>query len=299
MARRLHVALLAALLGACSSARNTAPGVTVTSDAALPTTPADAGLDVDGLSGEDNAEADYLALPRLTPCPSGEAVPAALRLVTWNMKAARDAPLERIAQEIAAMNPDAIALQEVDVSVRRTGELDEPRRLGALLGYDYTFAAALYWDGGVYGLALLSRLPFARVERHRLDLTGSSEPRIALDVTLCHAGRRLRLIDVHADIEPDAATLQLTQAAELARPDAQGRVVLLGDFNQTPGEPGPAAALAVGLVDLFAGDERPTFSDRRLDHVFAGAELARAFTSRDVWQTDASDHAALVVDFAP
>jgi endonuclease/exonuclease/phosphatase family metal-dependent hydrolase len=279
---------------ACSSQR--LPGVQATSghDASVDA----AGVDVDSLIGEDNAPADYMALPRFEPCEPSAGAAGALRAVTWNMKAARDAAIERVAEEIAAMAPDVIALQEVDVSARRTGETDQPRRLAELLGYGYAFAAALYWDGGVYGLALLSRLPFVSAQRHRLDSTDSSEPRIAFDVTLCYGGRPLRLIDVHADIVAEAAARQVSEAAELARPDVAGRVLLLGDFNQLRSGAGVAAASALGLVDVFAGDERPSFGDRRIDYVFAGAELARALVSADVWETSVSDHNALIADFA-
>jgi endonuclease/exonuclease/phosphatase family metal-dependent hydrolase len=259
----------------------------------------EAGIDVARLMGEDNAPAEYMAVPRLEACVPGAGTSATLRVVTWNIKATRDASVERVAEELAAMDADVIALQEVDVSARRTGETDQPRRLSEALGYGYTFAAALYWDGGVYGLALLSRLPFVSVERHRLDMTASSEPRIALDVTLCHGGQTLRLLDVHADIDPVAAARQVSEAAELARPDVDGRVLLLGDFNQAPSDAGVTAALAVGLVNLFADDERPSFADRRIDYVLAGGELARAVVNVDVWQTNVSDHNALIVDFNP
>lgn len=247
--------------------------------------------------GNDNEVADYLVLPALAPC-GGEVEPgASLRLATWNMKAARDAPVERVAQEVAAMDVDLIALQEVDVSALRTGELDQPRLLAESLGYAYTFAAALYWDGGVYGQAVLSRLPFVSVERHRLDDVASSEPRIALDVTVCRAGVPVRVIGVHADVDAGAAGRQVILAAELALGDASGRVALVGDFNQAPSDPGPVAAAERGLVDLFAGDERPTAFGRRIDYVFAGAVLARDFTRAELWQTSVSDHHALLVDF--
>ncbi|MET0414255.1 MAG: endonuclease/exonuclease/phosphatase family protein [Polyangiaceae bacterium] len=300
MRHATRAALLLLLTGtACSSSRRSelAPPTGNAAPAPTATAPSDDVVDVATLMGNDNEVADYLVLPVLEPCSGEVQVGAALRLATWNMKAARDAPIERVAQEIAAMDVDLIALQEVDVSARRTGELDQPRLLGESLGYAYTFAAALYWDGGVYGLAVLSRVPFVSVERHRLDDVASSEPRIALDVTVCRAGLPVRVIGVHADVEPSAAARQVTLAAELALGDASAHVALVGDFNQAPFEPGPTAASEGGLVDLFAGDERPTAFGRRIDYVFASAGLARDFTRAELWQTSVSDHHALLVDF--
>ncbi len=293
-------ATLLLLLAGCSESRQGERGVARDAGrvAATPdaTTPA-ADVDVATLMGSDNDVADYFARPALEPCTGATDAAASLRLATWNMKAARDAPLERVAEEIAAMEVDVIALQEVDVSARRTGEQDQPRALAEALGYAYTFAAALYWDGGVYGLAVLSRLPFVRVARHRLSSVASSEPRIALDVTVCRSGRSVRVLDVHADIEPSAASRQVSEAAELALSDASELVALVGDFNQAPSDPGPLAAAEGGLVDLFAGDERPTAFGRRIDHVFASPALARDLTRAELWQTSVSDHHALLVDF--
>jgi endonuclease/exonuclease/phosphatase family metal-dependent hydrolase len=293
-------AALLLLLGgsACSSSRPSELPAPTGDAAPAPDAPApDEGFDVATLMGNDNEVADYIVLPALEPCGGEVGSGASLRLATWNIKAARDAPVERVAQEIAAMDVDLIALQEVDVSARRTGELDQPRLLAESLGYAYTFAAALYWDGGVYGLAMLSRVPFVSVERHRLDDVASSEPRIALDVTVCRAGLPVRVIGVHADVDPSAAARQVTLAAELALADANGHVALVGDFNQAPFEPGPTTAAEGGLIDLFAGDERPTGFGRRIDYVFASAALARDFTRAELWQTSVSDHHALLADF--
>jgi endonuclease/exonuclease/phosphatase family metal-dependent hydrolase len=299
MRRACVVLALLAGLG-CSSSRQgpRAQRATDAGDGADSTARApDAAIDVDTLVGADNEIADYIALPPLEPCVE-RADTAALRLATWNMKAARDAPLERLAEEIAAMDVDVIALQEVDVSVLRTGELDQPRLLAEMLGYRYAFAAALYWDGGVYGQAVLSRASFVSVQRHRLQSAESSEPRIALDVTVCQGGRRVRLLGVHADVVPNAAAEQVSAAAELAASDAAGHVALVGDFNQLPSDPGPSAVAERGLVDLFTGDERATFAGRgRIDYVFASAALARDLTRTELWQTRVSDHHALIAEF--
>src|SRR5204862_7632403 len=121
------------------------------------------------------------------------------RIVTWNIRAARSAPVDAIAAELQAMDADVIALQEVDVRTRRTGFVDEPAALAAALGFQYVFAASIKYQEGDYGLAVLSRWPLTEVRRYRLDAAEAMEARIVLEVTVCARGRPLRIFNHHAD----------------------------------------------------------------------------------------------------
>src|SRR4051812_29600327 len=73
---------------------------------------------------------DVLTHSPLAACSRGDApvadAPRLWRIVTWNIRAARSASVDEIAAELQAMHADVIALQEVDLRVRRTGFVDEP-----------------------------------------------------------------------------------------------------------------------------------------------------------------------------
>ena len=146
---------------------------------------------------------DLLTHTPLAACNTGDApvagAPNRSRIATWNIRAARSAPLDAIAAELQTMQADVIALQEVDVHLRRTGSVDQPAVLATALGFHYVFAASIKWDEGDYGLAVLSRWPLTKVRRHRLDATAAAEPRIVLDVTVCAGGRALHVFNHHAD----------------------------------------------------------------------------------------------------
>jgi endonuclease/exonuclease/phosphatase (EEP) superfamily protein YafD len=146
---------------------------------------------------------DVLTHSSLSGCgtrdaPAGD-TPKRVRVATWNIRAARSAPVAAIAAELEAMQADVIALQEVDMRVRRTGFVDEPATLASALAFHYVFAASIKWDEGNYGLAVLSRWPLMEVRRHRLDRTAAAEPRIVLEVTVCAGSQRLHLFNHHAD----------------------------------------------------------------------------------------------------
>ncbi|HEV7376997.1 MAG TPA: endonuclease/exonuclease/phosphatase family protein [Pyrinomonadaceae bacterium] len=150
--------------------------------------------------------------------------------------------------------PLILALQEADQQTLRAGGHHIARELAQELQMNYAYAASEIparlepksnrWyldfeehisptDPGKTGLALLSRLPFARVER--IDLPWSEcawRPRLALAATISNGKRSLHVFNSH--IDPHALiTEQLEQhAAILDRADEmKGPTVLLGDFN--------------------------------------------------------------------
>ena len=115
---------------------------------------------------------------------------ATLRVMSYNIKHGRGndgvVDLERAAAVIEAAAPDVVTIQEVDESCNRSGNVDEAVWLGERLGMTPIFGAFMNYDGGRYGMALLSRLPIIEWENHILP--PGAEPRSAL-------AARLRLAD--------------------------------------------------------------------------------------------------------
>jgi endonuclease/exonuclease/phosphatase family metal-dependent hydrolase len=243
---------------------------------------------------------DLLTHSGLAACPSQESPGGGSRwrMATWNIRAARSAPLSAIAAELRAMQADVVALQEVDVRTRRTGFVDEPVVLASTLGFHHAFAASIKWDEGDYGLAVLSRWPLAAVRRHRLDAPSGAEPRIVLEVTVCAGGRPLRLFNHHAD----GRRLSRESGFSLLRGLVQAHVgyglLLAGDFNEPPDGPGVRGLVDAGLVDLDAEANSSTADGGRIDYLLADAPIARLASTPRVWRTDKSDHHAVLVDLA-
>jgi len=243
---------------------------------------------------------DLLVHSPLAPCvrtgAPGAETAGRLRIATWNIRAARSAPVEAIAAELRAMRADVIALQEVDVLTRRTGFVDEPAVLAGRLGFRYAFAASIKWDGGDYGLAVLSRLPLNGVQRHRLETSHPGEPRIVLEVTVCAGGRPLRIFNHHADRRGAARQAGFEGLRGILQSAAGRGIVVLGDFNEPVTAPGVRSLIDDGLVDLVAARGTTTTGGDRIDHVLADPLLARMVSTVSVWSTDKSDHDALLVD---
>jgi endonuclease/exonuclease/phosphatase family metal-dependent hydrolase len=239
--------------------------------------------------------------------PSAPTATDTLRILTWNIHIGRGTDgvldLERIARVILAAHPDVVALQEVDSVTRRTGGADAPRRLAELTGYDVRYAKAMDYDGGGYGVAVLSRMPAAAFRAHPLPADSLHEPRTVAELRarLPRTGLPLLFLATHLDHTADAATrrLQAERIVALFGADSAGVAVLAGDLNDTPG----SAALAM-LTRRWhdAGDAAPTFPagapDRKIDYVlYDPPRRARVLSARVIAEPVASDHRPLLVVF--
>ena len=183
----------------------------------------------------------------LAPCAEGgAAAPRRARIGSWNIRAARSAPLDAIAAEVRAMQADVVALQEVDVKTQRSGFVNQPATLATALGYDYAFAASIKWDEGDYGLALLSRWPIVSVQRHRLDPVIAAEPRIVLDARICAAGRQVRLFNHHADGRTVSRHDGFLSLKRIMEAENAGDVLVVGDFNEPPDGPNVQSLIETG-----------------------------------------------------
>lgn len=235
--------------------------------------------------------------PEPTTCAASEAR-SALRVMSYNIKSGLESSLREVAEEIEVQSPDVVALQEVDRGVDRTGREDQAAWLAARLGYQAVYAAAIERGGGTYGIALLTRLPVAEARRIELRALGAWEPRVALDVTLCHGpDAQLRVVSTHADILAGGANLAQLRR-ELAASVGTG-VLLMGDLNATPDSGGPRDFAQEGLDDLIARREGPTFwpNATRLDYIYADGPWAERLESVHIGTRKASDHFPVAADF--
>src|SRR4051812_44008771 len=84
-----------------------------------------------------------------------------LRVMTYNIQhgAGTDQKvnLPRLAEVINREHPDLVGLQEVDRGVERTQHVDEIAELARMTKMEYAFAYNLHYQGGQYGVAILSR----------------------------------------------------------------------------------------------------------------------------------------------
>ncbi|NWH08195.1 MAG: exodeoxyribonuclease III [Alphaproteobacteria bacterium] len=159
----------------------------------------------------------------------------ALRLTTWNINSVR-LRMPLLQQLIALEKPDIVCLQEIKVETDLF-----PREPIAALGFEHM---AVKGQKGYHGVAILSRVPLARVASH--DFCGKGDAR-HISATL-PSGIELHNLYVPAggDIpdpqanEKFAHKLQFVEEMDSVfarrRGKKSARAILVGDLNIAPGE---------------------------------------------------------------
>lgn len=233
--------------------------------------------------------------------PANATTTRALRVVSFNIRAGLSSSLEAVGDVIAGLEPDVVALQEVDVGVERTGRVDQPAVLAERLGMQRVFAGAIKREGGDYGVALLSRFPITRAERVELRDGSALEPRVAIDASVCVNGSEVRVVSVHADMWPWAAEANTKALAQALKARSLKPAIIAGDLNATPQEGAVGALLGVGLIDVLrARDEGRTFlgSSRRIDYILADDGLDLRVTAAGRVEAEVSDHVPVFAEFS-
>lgn len=227
----------------------------------------------------------------------------ALRVVSYNIKHGRGndnaVDLARTAAVIRAQRPDIVGLQEVDDRAERSGKVAQAEQLGASLGLHHAFGRFMDFQGGAYGMAILTRFPIERTEEVRLP--EGNEPRIALSVRITLPdGSELTIVNVHFDWVRDD-TFRYAQAEALTKylDGLETPYILLGDFNDVPASRTLALFRERAAEAAKPENNRFTFSStepsREIDYIFFAP--AAAWHAREVTVVDerlASDHRPVV-----
>ena len=238
------------------------------------------------------------------------------RILTYNVHRCvgmdRRLDVGRVAGVIAALEPDIVALQELDVGRARTGGVDQAHEIALRLGMTWRFNAAVRVEEEQYGDAILTSYPERLIKAAPLPGLNPAlrlEPRGALWIAVDIDGTEVQVMNTHLGLAP---TEQQLQAAAIAGPDWLERegctapTILLGDFNATRTSV-VYRTLTRRLADarLTAPTRRSTstFPSRlpflRIDHVFVsdGVKVLDVDAPYSAGTRLASDHLPLVMDF--
>ena len=256
-------------------------------------------------------------LPPRTACartPTTRAL-RTLRVMTYNIHVGigmdKKQDLARIADVIKHERPDLVGLQEVDRGVERTKRVDQVAELARLTGMEYAFAHNLNYQGGQYGVAVLSRLPILAIDHRRYAHLREAERRGFIRVEVSVGGARINFINTHLDYQQaDNRLFETAQLLTAIEPIKAPRIVV-GDFNDEP--TGTAYRLMLSqfadawtqsLVRETAASDAQEFghtypADRpvkRIDYILYG--MNGGLRAKRAWipRTSASDHLPLVAD---
>jgi len=192
----------------------------------------------------------------------------------------------RIARLIARLQPDIVAVQELDVDCRRTGCADQAAMIAAELGMAYVFLPLIERERGCYGIAIFSKWSFdtVKAEAFHTPSTTGPEPRGAVWITLNLNGETIHIINTHLGL---SRRERLAQIQTLLGPKWLGALksgsptIVCGDLNARPG------SAVYGLIQQVLNDvqtgcaghvPQATFASyrpfMRIDHIFVSDAFA-------------------------
>ena len=232
------------------------------------------------------------------------------RVLVYNMHAGKDAKgvdnIARIASLVDSLRADIVLLQEVDRNTQRSGQVDQPAALAKLTGHHVAFGKSLDFQGGEYGIAVLSRWPIVSETTFALPVDppqersgGSYEPRAALRVIVAAPGGPLAVVNTHLDASNDDRWRRQEIRTVIAIVDSLRErdvpTVAGGDINSTPESAVQALARSAGLRDAWGvcgtgeGLTYPADSAvKRIDYLYLTGSATCA--GGVVVRTMASDH---------
>lgn len=201
--------------------------------------------------------------------------------------------LDRTARVICGAGVDFVAVQELDSVTRRSGGVDILQILAQKCAMQHLFARAIAYDGGAYGVGLLSRERPISVEKIPLD--GREEKRVLLIAEFDSCV----IFCTHLSLTPQDQTSSIERIIIEARKQTKP-VFLLGDLNTEPqSEQIDALAEYFTIISDTTQKTYPADSpNRTIDYIMGANSHKYTSVETSIKGTDgASDHRAVVVNF--
>jgi endonuclease/exonuclease/phosphatase family metal-dependent hydrolase len=247
-----------------------------------------------------------------------------VRVLVYNIHAGKDAKgidnLARVADIVRRTKADIALLQEVDRGTTRSGKVDQPKVLAGLTGFHAAFGKTLDYQGGDYGIAVLSRWPISSdtlfslpVEPAQARAGGSHEPRGALKAVVQLPAGSVAILNTHIDASREdfyrkqemTMLLKLVSESIAFFQDCSGgfcdqtavrtSTLLGGDLNAEPGSAVIEMVRGSSVRDAWpecgsgAGLSYPADKPvKRIDYLLLPADWTCVTAS--VIESDASDH---------
>ena len=215
-----------------------------------------------------------------------------LQIMSYNVRHCAGMDLvvdyDRTASVIAQQQPDMVALQELDSMTGRSEHRDQLGELASRTGYRTTFGGAIEFDGGQYGVGILTReMPLST---KRIPLPGE-EPRLLLVVELEDYVIACTHLDLDEAQRLASVPLIVEEAQRWEKP-----FILAGDWNDEPGS-GLLEEMTQYFTVLSGNDATYPADDPTecIDYVAGFNGRAEALESHVIDEPEASDHRPLVV----
>ncbi len=227
--------------------------------------------------------------------------PLNLKVMTYNLRFGELASLEQLGNFIKSNNPDVVFLQEVDIFTQRpNAKQQNGKNFIAELGY-YTNMLSVYsksidYQGGYYGLGILSKYPFKSMQRYKLPLVEKGREQRCLLVAEVELNENtaITVACTHLDLKAEIRLIQVKKINKILK-DCKDPVILGGDFNATPN----SREIETGMSDWFSASNKdytsPAQSPRnKIDYIFCSPKTKWKMIGCEVQKSNLSDHLPVI-----
>ena len=168
--------------------------------------------------------------------PSSEK-PEVLKILCYNIHIGKGMDgvldLKRIADIITKSRADIVALQEVDRFTERSGKIDQLAVLSILAGLNGVYGKTIDFQGGEYGIAILSRCDIEFSQHYLMPERENIERRGFLLLVANKNGHRFACINTHLGLDGEERKEQIATILEITK-EVTEPLIIAGDFNETP-----------------------------------------------------------------
>ncbi len=189
-----------------------------------------------------------------------------LRVLCYNIHHGRgtddQVDLPRLARVIRGVDPDLVALQEVDNKTKRTGGVDQTAELARLTDLHGLFGRQIDFQGGTYGQAVLSRFPITGSAIHVLPGEPDRETRIAFETTMSVFGNEHSFVSTHLHHQSNDFRVKQAEKIREVFAGVDRPVIVVGDLNAYPNSK-PLQVFKNDWGSATAGKPIPTFPSEK------------------------------------
>lgn len=227
-----------------------------------------------------------------------------LKVLSYNIHHGADKEevntLQEMGEFIKRSNADLVGLQEVDSICTRSGKVDQMKALAEITGMYYVFQRHFEYDGGAYGLGILSRFPITSQQNDQITSMKKGEKKsLALLSALISLpeGREVKFATVHFALDQSTRLIQASETLGFLKSELP--VILTGDFNAEP-KTDEMELLSTNfkMADSNLGTTFPALNPtKKIDYIWVGSPcLTQDPTIQIPLTVHHSDHLPLIAE---
>lgn len=239
-----------------------------------------------------------------------------LKVMTYNIYGARLTNGDKLGEVIKKYSPDLIVLQEVDKNTIRSNKRDVTEDIAKKLGYDYYyFQKTLDFNGGEFGISIISKYPIDRYYTYELPSVGS-EKRYLLGTQISKDvfGKTVTVINAHLNYQENIKVEETDEVLAVINLFEGDVKFLAGDFNMLPTSESYSKYLKK-WTDSYTEikgspsnsevekDKQRNMKDTRIDYIFGDKsknwKVNKSFFVKDESEkwSELSDHVPYMAEF--